>query len=73
MLLKCPFHITERANLLESLQQFFQHSPPDYDENTFSLIMQNKNSDIINALGKYLSVGFFRRKELLDTVSENIS
>ena len=71
MLLKCPFHITERTNLLESLQLFFQHPLSDYDENTFSRIMQIKNPDIINALGKYLSIGSLRRKKFVDSVSEN--
>ena len=71
MLLKCPFHITERTNLLEALQPLFQNYPPDYDEDTFRLIMQIKNPNIINVLGKYLSIGSLRRKKYLESLSEN--
>ena len=59
MLLDCTFHNTERKSLLDSIHAY----QPSNNNNTFFYeIMQNKSPDFIEALGKYLSTGFRRRK-----------
>ena len=62
MLLYCPFHNEERTLFLQYIQNFTEHSISVNNRDLFVIIMQSRCPDMVNALGKYLSVGFLRRK-----------
>ena len=64
MLLKCPFHITERNCLFKKLQPFLQDNLPEHDGGKFSHIMQLKTPKAIEALGSFLHTGFSRRHDM---------
>ena len=65
MLLKCTFHNNERENLMLFVQHSLQSPISELtDHDLFCKIMEMKCPNFLNALGKYLSLGFSRRTTL---------
>ena len=63
MFLNCTFHKTERETLINSIKCFLQTPITEFTEKElFIAIMKMKFPEALNAIGKYIYVGFNRRR-----------
>ena len=70
MLLRCPFNNPEREILIQSIQSLIQYPISVYnDKDLFSKIMTITCPKGLNSLGKYLHMGFSRRKQYQDNTT----
>jgi len=62
-LLNCTFHKKEREALIKSIEYFLETPISDLsDRDLFITIMTIKFPEALNAIGKYLYIGFNRRR-----------